>query len=191
MFPEQQFVTDDGVFVCGDVSLPLFLYWIVSAYLKVYKVMFLFLKLCLVSKEILMTEAVYRPFYVVLWRRWSAGCDSPLDSISAVTKLKHREASIHRNDVLSYEFRISISPQTTPDTSRNTHVMQEKQVFQRKNVRKYKFEHQWWCLCFYSSVLFGFFFLLKDENPGSCSSWSQLEMDLGQKTVICYHHRYR
>lgn len=41
---EQQYVTDDMmVFVYGDVSLPLFLYWIVPAYLKLYKVMFYFL----------------------------------------------------------------------------------------------------------------------------------------------------
>lgn len=53
--------TDDMmVFVYGDVSLPLFLYErIVPAYLKLYKVYVLFLKLCLVSKEISVTEVVY------------------------------------------------------------------------------------------------------------------------------------
>lgn len=49
---ERQDVTDndnDGV-LCV-LSLPLFLYWIVPAYLKLYKVMFYFLSYVLVSKN--------------------------------------------------------------------------------------------------------------------------------------------
>lgn len=64
---ERQDVTDDyddGV-LCV-LSLPLFLYWIVPAYLKLYKVMFYFLSYVLVSKKtkkktpkVTVTEVVY------------------------------------------------------------------------------------------------------------------------------------
>lgn len=46
---ERQDVTDDDN--DGVLSLPLFLYWIVPAYLKLYKVMFYFLSYVLVSKK--------------------------------------------------------------------------------------------------------------------------------------------